>query len=74
MAITWDYEEFATTPYYHIYVVGGPLDNDDHDISIVLRIPRTPENDQGCQAIVDALTTIEARVEGLIWPLRDTAW
>lgn len=63
MTITWNYEEGAVPPYYHVYVVNGPLDNNDHDISIVLTIPQTSEYDGKLQNIVDALTAIEANLK-----------
>ncbi len=62
MTISWDYEEGATDPYYHVYVVNGPLDNNDHEVSIVLTIPQTSEYDKQLQVIVDALTRIENKM------------
>lgn len=56
--IGWDYEE-TKQPYYHIYAAHGPLG--DVMEAIAIEIPRTDENDNDIQAIVDALRRIEAR-------------
>ena len=57
--IAWDYEETAN-PYYHIFVNGGSLDGEMDAIRIA--IPRTRENDNDIQIIVQALQRIELRV------------
>lgn len=54
---TWDYEEDSSTPHYHIY---GDIEWVDG--SICLDIPMTKENTKDVQAIVDALSRIEKRI------------
>lgn len=58
--IGWDYEE-TNEPCYHIYAAYGPLSDVMH--AIALEIPRTDENGNDIQAIVDALRRIEARMK-----------
>ena len=52
MYVTFNYEEHATPPYYHIFSVSNEV-----DLVFAIECSETPEMTAAAQAIVDAINS-----------------